>query len=466
MSVRAIMSARSWVWMRETGAGGILIPPVLVIIQLLALGGLADRGRFLYSPNALLAAGTMPLLSAIWMMVGQYNVRVVYSAHELRLPVVLRTLCLGLSVNVCGTIVGVLIPIAVLHGPCLQWLLYTYFAICVGALLALFRNSSFTWLVWFLGLAAEFAACFDASPASFEWFGALAVALPLLIAWRLRVLIHALGGDAHDELFSRSLATDDSGNAPASSRTRPHEGELARSPAVAARICLGPLYEHKAHVVLLCFAPFIILLLHATRSYTVALAKFLTMPVWVSLPFLLGSGGAVFLRARIRRLAELLYDPSGEMADLALLPGLGCPRGLRRTLAREVLVRWLLQYGLYLGGVVASCWTLLQLGQADFEPLLLLVAPAFALVLLFATLSMGVLCGKVGRDSAWVDCAILFVFPPTLLGLFTGKGSLGVHDWASTASMWLGGVWMIVLCSLGACLAWWGVHARSWTWIR
>jgi hypothetical protein len=468
VSVREAMRTRLWVWMRETGAGLILIPPVLVIIQLQWLGGLTDRGRFVYSPNVLLAAGTMPLVSMIWVMVGQYNTRMLHSAHELRVPVVLRTLWLTLTGFAVCTIFGVLVPIAVLHGPCLQWLVYTFDAICVGVIVALFTNSYFTLPVWFFGMAAEFGASFDSSPDSSKWFVALAVALPILITWRLRVLIRALGGDAHDELFSRSLAAVDGWNFQASSRsvTRMSSGssaslrhrDVARFSAVAARICLGPLYEHNASVMLLCFASIPIMLLHATRAYTVAFAKLVTIPVWIGLPFLLATIGVAFLQARVRRLAELLYDPSGEIADLAFLPGLGCRRQLRRALLREVLVRSLVQYGLCLGGIVGSCWALLRLGQAEIEPLLFLVVPALALLLLFAMMSVGVLSGRVGRDSAWLDRSILFLLPPTLLSVFTGKGSLAVHDWASTASMWLSAVWTIVLCTMGACLVWWGIQ--------
>ena len=466
--------------LREAGAGWILALPVLELLQLVGLGGLRDQGRFVYSPNAMLLAGVMPMVMAIWTIVGQCHAKLVLSASELRAPRVLRTLCLTSSGFAAWTIFELLVPIVVLHGPYLQWLLFIFYALCAGVLVALFRNTWFEIPLWASWIAVDIHASMGSSIVSSTWVECLAVTLPLLIAWRLRVLLRALHTGTHGDLL-RSLAAERSimtakwsahshaaasaGDArqvvPAWQRAffgEIHQRTVDRSSAVAWRVSLGPLYERRVSWILLCFAPALIMLLLASHAYTVAFAKLFTIPVFVSLPLLCGIMGAVFLQARVRRLADLLQVPSGEIADLALLPGLGDQWLVRRALLREALVPPLSYYGLCLGGLVGSCWVLWRLGQAQFDPILFLVVPPSALLLLFAMLTVGVLSGRLSRDSSWFNGSAFFVVPPTFLSMFAGVGPRPAHQWTANLPTWLSIIWLIVLGTMAACLVRWAIQ--------
>lgn len=465
--------------LREAGAGWILALPVLELLQLAGLGGLRDRGRFVFSPNAMLLAGFVPMVMAIWTIVGQCHAKLVLSASELRAPRVLRTLCLTSSGFAAWTVFELLVPIVVLHGPYLQWLLFIFYALCAGVLVALFRNTWFEIPIWFSWIAVDIHASMGSSVVSSKWVECLAVTLPLLIAWRLRVLLRALHTGTHGDLL-RSLAAERSimtakwssdSRATASSGVRQvvpawrravfgerRQRTVDRSSADVWRVSLGPLYERRVSWILLCFAPALIMTSLAPHAYTVAFAKLLTIPVFVSLPFLCGIMGVVFLLTRVRRLADLLQDPSGEIADLALLPGLGDHGLLRRALLREALVPPLSYYGLCLGGLAGSCWVLWRLGQTQIDPILFLVVPPSALLLLFAMLTVGVLSGRLGRDSSWFNGSIFFVLPPTLLSMFARVGSQPPHQWMANLPTWLSIVWLIVLGAMAACLVRWAIE--------
>jgi hypothetical protein len=471
--------------LRQAGAGWVLILAVLEMIQLATLGGLRDRGRFVFSPNAMLLAVMGPMVMTMWMTVGQYQARWALSANELRVPRVLRTLCFTLSGLAAWTVFELLAPIVALHGPYLQWLLFIFYGICAGILVALFRGTYFELPILLSYGAVEFDASMGSSIVSPKWVELLAITLPLLIAWRLRVLIRALRTDAHGDLFLRSLVATEGWNLPArwsvGSRATASSGArqvltawrravfgenrdsrqrtVDRSSTGVWRVSLGPLYERRVSLILLCFAPLPIMLSLATHAYTIASTKSLTIPVLVSLPFLCGIFGVMFFLNRVRRLADLLYSPSGEIADLALLPGLGGRWLLqRRALLREVLVRPLSYYGLCLGGLVGSCWVLLRLGQAQIEPILFLVVPPSAMLLLFAMLTVGVLSGRLGRDSAWFNGSMYFLLPPMLLSMFASLGPRPPHEWTASLSTWLSIVWLIVLGAMAACLVRWGIQ--------
>ena len=455
---------RMLLFLRQAGAGWILILPLLEIIQLGFWGGLRDRGRYVYSPNAMLVAGLVPMVMTMWVAVGQYHARLLLSANELRMPRVPRMLGLTLSGFAAWTLFELLVPIVVLHGPYLQWLLFIVFAICTGVLVALFRGTWFEAAIFLTCAAVNLVAAMGSSVVSTTWVALLTVAMPFSIAWRSRVLIRALRSGTHRDLFSRSLAATDGGS-PLTRRSvssRATVGSSAhtadRSSTGVWRVSLGPLYERRMSWILLCFAPIPIMLSLASRAYTVAFAKLITIPLLTSLPLLVGIMGVMFLQTRVRRLADLLCNPSGEIADLALLPGVGGRGWQRRALLREVLVSPLSQYGLCLGGLVGSCWVLSRLGQAQIEPILFLVVPSSALLLLFAMMTVGVLSGRLGRDSTWFNGSIFFLAPPMFFSLFTSKGILSRHDWTPSLSTWQSIVWVIVLGTMAACLVRWGLQ--------
>ena len=470
---------RVWLWLREAGAGWIAILPVLEIVQLALWGGLRDRGRYVYSPNAMLLAGMVPMVAGMWMTVGQYQARLLLSAIELRVPGVLRMLCLTLSGFAAWTILELLAPIVVLHGPYLQWLLFVFCAICTGVLAALFRGTYFDIPILLAGGAVDIHAAMGSSIVSPKWVELLTVAMPFLIAWRLRVLIRALRSAAHDDLFLRSLAAVEGCNTPArwsggsratassgarqvltawrravfGENTGLRQGTVDRSPTGVWRVSLGPLYERRVSWILSGFAPVPILILLGSHASTVMFVQFFSCFVLVGSA--LACFGVIFLVNRVRRLADLLGNPSGEIADLALLPGLGGRWLQRRALLREALLRPLAYYGLCLGGMVGSWWALLRLSQASIETILFLAVPPSAMLMLFAMMNVGVLSGRLGRDSTRIYDSVCFVIFPVFLFMDAGLGSL---NWTPSLSGWLSIAWVTVLGAMTACLIRWGIQ--------
>ena len=468
--------------LRQAGAGFVLILAVTEILQIAILGGLHDRGRFVYSPNAMVLAIFVPVTIMIWTTVGQYQARLALAATELCVPRVLRMLCFTSGGLATWTLLELIAPIVVLHGPYVVWVEFIFYAICAGLLVALFTGTRFETPISFSCIALAFAASMGSQTVSPEWIEVPAVALPFLIAWRLRVLIRALSTGSHGDLF-RSFAAPGSNmtarwsaasGSPASSGARQvlsawrralfgekavfRQGNVDRSSTEVLHVSLGPLYERRVSLILLCFAPVPIMVSLAAHPYTVAFAKFLEIPVLVSVPSLWGLFGVIFLLKRVRRLADLLGNPSGEISDLALLPGLGGRWLQRRALLREALVHPLAYYGLCLGGLVGSCWVLLRLSQAPIEPILFLIVPPFAMLTLFVMITVGVLSGRLGRDSAWFGGAVCFLLPPMFLSMFTGLGSVSPRGCAPSLSTWQSIVWVAVLGAMVVCLVRWGLE--------
>ena len=476
---------RMRLWLLEIGAAWILIPAVIEIVPLVWLGGLRNRGCFDVTRNAELLAFTMSIVMFMWTPVVQYQSRLLLCASELRVPRVSRMLCLTLGGFAAWTILELLAPIVILHGPYLQWLLFVFYALCAGVLVALLGGTYLGTPVSVVCIVVGVDATLGSSIVSKRWVELLAVAMPFLIAWRLRVLIRALHTGARGALFLRSLAAVEGWAAPARWKSstgypaaagsgvcqvltawqRAVFGEKAhlRQPAVDRsstgvwHISLGPLYGRRVSWILLCFALLPIMVLLATHARTVAFATQMSGPVLMGLAVLCGPLGVMFLLTRVRRLAELLYNPSGEIADLALLPGWGGRCLQRRALLREALVRPLSYYGLCLVGMAGSCWALLRLCQAHIEPILSLVVPPSALLVMFAMMSVGVLSGRLGRDSPWFGRSIFLMFPFMFLPMFAALGSLAPQDRLPSLLMWQSIAWVIVLGSMAICLVWWGI---------
>jgi hypothetical protein len=440
---------RVLLFLRQAGAGWILILPLLEIIQLAFWGGLRDRGRYVYSPNAMLLAGMVPMVMTLWMVVGQYQARLLVSVIELRVPRALRMLCLTLGGCAVLTVVELLAPIVVLHGPYLQWLLFIFYGICTGVLAALFSGSRFETPILFSCMVVDVLAAMGSSKVSPIWVELLAVALPLLIALRLRVLIRALRSGAYRGRFLRSLAELDERQKPTRWRN------VDRSSLDVVRVCLGPVYERSVSWILLCFAPLPIMILLGPRVPAAMFVPALKFPALMCVTLFVG----LFFLNRVRRLADLLCNPSGEISDLALLPGLGDRRLQRRALLREALIRPLAYYGLCLGGLVGSGWVLVRLSQVPIEPMFLAV-PSFALLtlVLFAMLTVGVLSGRLGRDNSWLERSAIF---PVLFFLVACLSSLSPHAWTPNPLTWQSIAWATVLCGMAAFLVRWGVQLRS-----
>jgi hypothetical protein len=464
--------------LRQAGAGWVLILAAVEIIQLVTLGGLRERGRFVFSPNAMLLAGMVPMVIMTWMTVGQSHARLMLSAIELRVPRVLRMLCFTSSGLAAWTVFELLTPIVVLHGPYVQWLLFIFYAIGAGILAALFRGTHFETPISLSCMAVSLYASMGSHAVSPEWVEIPAVVMPFLIAWRLKVLIRALCSGSHGHLF-RSLVAEGwsmtnrwnaASGAPASSGVPPaapagrravfgennglRQHNADQSSTCVLRVSLGPLYERRASRILLCYAPAPIVILLGSHASTAMFLEYLKFPVLVCVPSL-GLSGVVFVRNRVRRLADLLCNPSGEIPELALLPGLGGRWLQRRALLREALVRPLAYYGLCLGGIVWSCWVLLRVSQIPIEPILFLAVPPSAMLMLFAMLTVGVLSRRLARDSVWFDFSLAFLMPTMSFSILR---FLFPHDSTPSLPTWQSIVWVTVLGAMAACLVRWGIQ--------
>jgi uncharacterized membrane protein len=145
------------------------------------------------------------------------------------------------------------------------------------------------------------------------------------------------------------------------------------------------------------------------------------------------------------RLAALLSESSGELAEVALLPGAGSAQEQGRVLLRETLLRpiasgapLLLGYAVVLGRVNAP--------PAALLPAVLLVV---GMVLMFATATLGVLARKF-RTSAWPVLGVgLLFWLPGMLALYDLRADRGI-------SITQGLAWLLPLGSLLACLIPWG----------
>jgi hypothetical protein len=162
-----------------------------------------------------------------------------------------------------------------------------------------------------------------------------------------------------------------------------------------------------------------------------------------------------------------LYEPDGEIADLALLPGLGDERAQRRALLQEALVRPLAHFGLCLAGAVSSGWALVRLASGSIEPILFLVAWAAAQLMVFAIVSVGILSGRLNPSSPWSKYwMVYFLIPtvPALLSTWEDFKFVSAPAGSLSSSTWPDLIWLLVLAAMAVCLGVWSVrlsHRRN-----
>jgi hypothetical protein len=295
--------------------------------------------------------------------------------------------------------------------------------------------------------------------------------MPALIAWRFKVLINGLRAGSCGE-FSRSVAVEkwnmfaswsvkfgESERAGAGGAFAAGTRTIGRSSAAAIRVALGPLYRRLeiwlwsfvfAAPVLLSLRPGVVTLTSA--MFFVQLASF----CWA----LIGAG---MILVRVRRLADFLQNQGGEISDVALLPGLGNTRVHRRALLLEVLIRPLIHYALGMGMVIVGWSALMRVVRAPLQPILTLAFLACAMLLLHATMSVGVLSRRLDRTSPWFNgwayllmiCAWGASFARVLACVL---GSRCVYESTLELPAWLNLLWVPVLGGMAACLVAWALQ--------
>ena len=172
--------------------------------------------------------------------------------------------------------------------------------------------------------------------------------------------------------------------------------------------------------------------------------------------------GVTVLVARARRSGELLWNQQGEIADLAILPGLGDTRCQRRALLHEALIRPLIHYTAWFCGVTGSWWVLVWTGRAPVQSILLLPELMVSMLMLFATMSVGVLSSQLDRLSMWFKGAAWVSTIPAFFSLISLQlWSFGLlHAPASPSSLliWQSIANVSIVGGMAVCLITWGIQ--------
>jgi hypothetical protein len=441
--------ARSVLVLRE---GGAALPLLLALVPLLLTWPLQGR---VAGGEALILMG---MIAIAWTVVGMRHVRVALAARELRLPRVPRMLCFTLSTLAAWTLVAMRAPIVVWHDWPPLWPEFIVYGSCMGGLCALVANSWLATLATLLiGLELAFlpAFCWPAQAAS----GAraqltiVATVMLLLIAWRTAALDRALLRGWDPRRLVEPIGGGDADTLRSPLLTGWRRRHSVQSPAAAMRVVLGPLYGRPALWIVLIVAALGAMLSPVADTLRSVRTSPLLMATQALAPFLAIFPG-LWLVFRIRRLAALLGEPGGEIADLALLPGLGSQREQRSALLQQALVRPLIYYGLCLGGLVGA--HALFVWHARMPPALvgILAVSAAAALLLFATLSVGVLAGRLSPASAWLKDWTMCLFAlPVMLSLITiDRGTWGAL---------FGLVWCMAAAPIVVCLIAWTIRLRQ-----
>jgi hypothetical protein len=478
--------------MRQSGAGYILTLAALGVFEVLFFGRHPyRRSRFgPYIWNSLFV-GFTPLVLICWMAIGQYHARLVISVGRLRMPGVLRPVCISLLGAATCTIFALLGPIWLLGGPGLLPLSPFFLAICAGLLISLFGGTRWQ-LPIYVASFGFVISIFDFGPSALfvqKVLGPVAIVVAALTAWRLRVLVNAFRvGSASKTLeylaigkwnmaagwdgTSRGISTSSLSTILAGSwRTacraiggsNQRFGE--RSTAAAFRRALEPPQASNERLAWLIFMAMPIALLFLFQNSTIEGLRSIFNSM--AIPFSLV--GVTRVVARARRLGDLLWNQQGEIADLALLPGLGDVRCQRRALLYEALVRPSMYYALWFSGIFGSWLIFARTAQAPIQSILLLPELMCSILMLFATLSVGVLSRQLDRSSVWfkgwaylvaVPAGFLSIRSLVILGLFHALASMpSLLIWQSFANV-------LMVGGMVACLTVWGIQlSRKLNWL-
>lgn len=404
------------------------------------MGGWASQGLAALAVFSAWSIATVPMLCTL------------LAARELRMPS-------GVSRVVFATMTGLAAwTFAVTCVPPLLWHVapaldpeLTVFLMGVGALFAMI-GSSFQGVLWPVLFLVLICRIFDWSWAlTRPQLTILSGVMLLIVVGRTIAIGRALGRGSRPalspllEAFSHSTEKRPEGRTGSGRARRGVAGwRGTRTPSSVVRTALGPPYEHRT-------------LLKEAGSF-LCVFGFITLPFWFSydqvssnlmvLGFLLifmPMACITWTLGITTRLAALLSESSGELAEVALLPGAGSAQEQGRVLLRETLLRpiasgapLLLGYAVVLGRVNAP--------PAALLPAVLLVV---GMVLMFATATLGVLARKF-RTAAWPVLGVgLLFWLPGMLALYDLRADRGI-------SITQGLAWLLPLGSLLACLIPWG----------
>jgi hypothetical protein len=484
--------------MRQSGAGYILTLAALGVFEWWFLGQHPYR-QSRFGPNIWnsLLVGVTPIVLICWMTIGQYHARLVISVSRLRTPGVLRPVCISLLGAATCTIFALLGPVWLLGGPGLLPLSAFFLAICAGLLISLFGGTRWQLPIYAASVGLIISIGFVISIIGFgpsalfvqKVLGPVALVAVSLTAWRVRVLINAFRvGSVNKTLeylvigkwnmlagwdgtlrgrSSSSLSTFLAGSWRTAGRAI--EGSNQRfgkqSSAAAFRRALGPSHassERSGWLIFMAIPIVLLFLLH--KSAIESLRSSFQSWVWF-----FAFTGITRVVARARRLGDLLWNQQGEIADLALLPGLGDARYQRRALLHAALVGPSIHYALWFCGVFGTWWIFARTAQAPIQSILLLPELMCSILVLFATLSVGVLSRHLDRSSVWfkgwayvlaIPAVFWSIWRLVILGPFHAPVSMpSLLIWQSLANA-------LMVGGMVACLIVWGIPlSRKPNWL-
>jgi hypothetical protein len=477
--------------MRQSGAGYILTLAVLGVFEWRFLGQHPYRqSRFSpYIWNSLFRSVTL-IVVFCWIVVGQYHARLVIGGSRLRMPGMLRVVCISLLGATACTIFALLGPIWLLSGPGLLPLSALLLAICSGLLISLFGGTRWQLPIYAASVGFVISINTFGPSALFvqKLLGPVVIVVASLTAWRLRALVDAFRvGSANKTLeylaigkwnmvsgwdrtlrgrSTSSLSTILAGSWRTADRAI--EGvkqRFGKQSSAAFRHALGPPQASSERLGWLMFMAIPIVLLFLLHKNAIESLRSL-FPI---LAFSFAFAGVTRVVARARRLGDLLWNQQGEIADLALLPGLGGARYQRRALLHAALVRPSIHYALWFCGVFGTWLILARTSQAPVQSILLLPELMCSILVLFATLSVGVLSRQLDRSSVWFKgWAYLLAIP----AVFWSIWRLGVpRSFCVPASMpslliWQSLANVLMVGGMLVCLIVWGIQlSRKPNWL-
>ena len=478
--------------MRQSGAGYILTLAALGIFEWWLWGQRPDHQSHL-SPhiwNSLFVSAT-PVVFICWTLIGQYHARLLISGSRLRMPGVLRVVCISLLGAAACTIFALLGPIWLMGRPGLLPLSAVSLTICAGLLISLFGGTRWQLAIYAASFGFVISIIGFGPSALFvqKLLGPVALVVASLAAWRLRVLINAFRvGSASKTLeylvigkwnmFAAWDATSrESSNSSLSTifagswriAGRAIEGSHQRfgkqSSAAAFRRALGPPQassEMWAWLITMAIPIMLSFRLHQTSIESLRSS----FHAWAWLFTFIGVTRVV---ARARRLGDLLWNQQGEIADLALLPGLGDARCQRRALLYTALVRPSIRYALWFCGVFCTWLILVRTVHAPVQSILLLPELMCSILVLFATLSVGVLSRHLERSSVWFKGWACLLAIPALFWSIRRLGilrSFCVPDSMPNVLVWQSLANALMVGGMVACLIVWGIQlSRKPNWL-
>jgi hypothetical protein len=478
--------------MRQSGTGYILMLAVLGVFEWRFLGQRPyQQSRF--SPNIwnYLFLSVTPIVVICWMAIGQYHARLMIGGTRLRMPGMLRPVCISLLGAAACTIFALVGPIWLLGGPKLLSLSAFFLAICTGLFTSLFAGTRWELAIYAASFGFVFFIIGFGPSALFvqKLLGPVALVVAFLTAWRVRVLINAFrAGSASKTLqylvigkltmlagwdatsrgrSSTSLSNVLAGSSRIAGRAieGSHQCFGKQSSAAAFRRALGsPQASSQRSVWLIAMAIPIALSFLPHKAAIESLRSLFPMGA-----FSFAFAGVTHVVARARRLGDLLWNQQGDIVDLALLPGLGDARCQRRALLHAALVRPSMHYALWFCGVFSSWLILARTAQAPIQSILLLPELMCSILVLFATLSVGVLSRHLDRSSVWfkgwayvlaIPAVFWSIWRLVILGPFHAPVSMpSLLIWQSLANV-------LMVGGMVACLIVWGIQlSRKPNWL-